>query len=195
MFFSGLSIRKKSAWKFDTSGTGGVGIEFVAASGGTVVLDDPAGRETRFRYAAGGGGLSWGIRKVPKIGRLDTSKIDSRGISDHFSANVAPEPFWNHGAVYIMGGFRGDELTAEDFHGVCVVYDAGGGLILGYSGSVMLVGINPMGLVAMASGVIGMLLGPGLDPKAVILSRGWNVGPQASVGVTGQIGFMWPKGK
>ncbi len=194
MLFSGLSIARKSAWTFNTSGTGGLGIEFVAVSGGTVVLDDPSGKETRFRYGAGGGGLSLGIRKIPKIGRLDTSKIDSRGLSNRFSANIAPEPFWNHGAVYILNGFRGAELTREDFRGACIVFDAGAGLIVGYAGSAMLVGINAAGLALAMASPLGSLLGPGINPKGIILSRGWNVGPQASAGVTGQVGYLWPKG-
>lgn len=194
MFWSGLSIRARSAWSFVTSGTGGVGIEFVAASGGTVVLADPQARERRFRYGAAGGGLSWGIRKLPKLGRLDTSKLDPRGLSDHFSGNVAPQSFWNHGSVWLFDGFKGKELTVDDFSGICLVFDAGGGLILGYSGAAMLVGIDPIALATVAMGLPGMLLGPSLDPKAVILSRGWNVGPQASVGATGQVGYLWHHG-
>ena len=192
MQLMGPQIRKKSAWTFNTSGTGGIGIEFVAASGGTVVLDDPKGTTRNFRYAAGGVGVSAGIRKIPKIGKLDTRKLDPRGLSDHYGGNVAPKSFWNHGVVYVMDGCRADELVAEDFHGICIVIDAGAGLILGYSGSLMLVGVSALALAARATIPLADILGPPLAPKAMILSRGWNVGPQASAGITAQLGYIWP---
>ena len=188
---SGLSIIRRSEWSFITSGTGGVGLSVVAVSGGTVVLSDPREREQRFRYGAAGVGWSFGIRKIPTIGRLDTRRIDPRGLSDRFSGNVAPPAFWNHGAVWLLNGSNGNELTADDFAGACVAYDAGTGLIAGYSGAVMLVGINPVALAAAVAGPVGQILGPRIDPKAAILSRGWNVGPQASAGITGQVGYMW----
>ena len=72
-----------------------------------------------------------------------------------------------------------------------MAYDAGTGLIAGYSGAVMLVGINPVALAVAVAGPVGQILGPRIDPKAAILSRGWNVGPQASAGITGQVGYMW----
>lgn len=193
MQFAGPRVRKRSAWTFNTSGTGGVGLELVAASGGTVVLNDPGGQVRNFHYAAAGIGLSAGIRKIPKIGKLDTSRVDPRGFSDHGGGNLAPQAFWNHGAVYVMDGCAHDDLTIEDFRGICAVYDAGAGLILGYSGSLMLVGLNPLALaVAATAGPLGQLLGPSLAPRAMVLSRGWNVGPQASAGVTAQLGYMWP---
>lgn len=52
--------------------------------------------------------------------------------------------------------------------------------------------VNPLALIAETSPLLS-LVGPPLSPKALILSRGWNVGPQASVGVSGTIGYMWPK--
>jgi hypothetical protein len=79
---SGLSIIRRSEWSFITSGTGGVGLSVVAVSGGTVVLSDPREREQRFRYGAAGVGWSFGIRKIPTIGRLDTRRVDPRGLSD-----------------------------------------------------------------------------------------------------------------
>lgn len=195
MFGSGLSVRKTSSWTFETSGTGGVGVEFVAASGGVVVLDDPSGKTRHFRYGAAGGGLSWGIRKLPKIGPINPGRLDSRGLSNHYSGNLAPEAFWNHGSVYVMDSFKGNDLTREDFRGVCLVFDAGGGLILGYSGALMLCGIDTIALASMvAMPALAALVGPALNPKAMILSRGWNVGPQMSAGVTAQVGYLWPQG-
>lgn len=187
MNFPAPTVKKESAWTFNTSGTGGAGLGFFAGSGGVVVLNDPGQQVQRFHYGAGGVGLSAGIRKIPKIGKI----IDPRGLSNRGGGNVAPERFWNHGSVYVMDGCRGDDLTRGDFQGICAVYDAGAGLIVGYSGALMLVGINPLALAVSAAGIVGQLFGPPLSPKAMILSRGWNVGPQASAGVTAQLGYMW----
>lgn len=194
MFDPPVRVKHKSKWAFETSGTGGVGIEFVAASGGTVVLLDPTGAERRVHYGAGGVGLSAGIRKIPKIGRIDPGKLDPKGFSDHGGGNVAPESFWNHGAVYVMEGCPREELQLDDFTGICLAFDVGAGLIVGYSGSAILAGIDPASLVfnvALRTNPIGGLFAPPLRYRALILSRGWNVGPQASAGVTGQIGYMW----
>ncbi|WP_174279464.1 hypothetical protein [Sphingomonas bacterium] len=197
MIYPPTTVKRRSRWTFTTSGTGGLGIEFVATSGGTVVLADPEGVERRFSYGAAGLGLSIGIRKIPKIGRINPGRLDPHGLSDHVGGNIAPEAFWNHGAVYVMGDCPHDELAIDDFKGICSVVDAGAGLILGYSGSAMLVGIDPMWLAitaAMHSSPVLGLLAPPLRCRGMILSRGWNVGVQASAGITGQLGYMWPQG-
>lgn len=36
-----ISIAGESAWTFDTSATGGIGVEFVALQGGAIWLKDP----------------------------------------------------------------------------------------------------------------------------------------------------------
>ncbi len=58
-------VKKESAWKFETSSTAGVGIEFVAAQGGAIYLSDPKGSSQKFRYGAAGVGLTFGL-KLPK---------------------------------------------------------------------------------------------------------------------------------
>lgn len=50
----------------------------------------------------------------------------------------------------------------------------------------------PFAIVSIATNPVNMFLGPPLRSKAMILSRGINVGVQASGGVTGQIGYIWP---
>ena len=63
------SNKKMSAWKFVTSSSGGLGIEFFAAEGGKIYLDDPTGSLKTFDYGVVGLGLSEGF-KLPKIGKL-----------------------------------------------------------------------------------------------------------------------------
>lgn len=191
MDFAGPGIKRQSAWSWNTSGTGGAGLGLVAASGGAVVLNDPAKQVQRFHYAAGGVGLSAGIRKIPKIGKI----VDPRSLSNRGGGNVAPEFFTNHGTVYVMDGCSRDELVREDFHGICAVYDVGAGIIVGYSGALMLVGLDPLALAAraaLAANPITNMLAPRLRVKAMILSHGWNTGPQAGAGITGQLGYIWP---
>lgn len=91
-----------------------------------------------------------------------------------------------------MDGFHGTELAVEDFRGVCVLVDLGAGILVGYSGAAMLINVNPVALIAQSNPLLA-LLGPSLSPKAMILSCGFTAGPQASAGITAQIGYLWPK--
>ena len=95
-----------------------------------------------------------------------------------------------------MGGFHGTDFGVEDFRDVCCVVDIGAGVLLGYAGSAMLVNVDPLALIVNAAAATSPMLSlfaPSLNPKAMILSRGWNVGPQASAGISGSIGYLWPK--
>ena len=56
----------------------------------------------------------------------------------------------------------------------------------------MLINVNPLALLTSPSPLLS-LIGPSLSPKAMILSRGFTAGPQTSIGVTAQIGYLWPK--
>lgn len=188
MFGQVTHIVRESTWTFVTSGTGGIGLGFAAANGGEVVLKPADGPNKGFYFGSAGVGLSVGIKRIPKIGKI----IDSRGLSERGGGNIAPKSFWNAGIVYIMSGFRGTELSAEDFRGVCCVVDLGAAILVGYSGAAMLINVDTLALIAATSPVLS-LLAPPLNPKAMILSRGFTAGPQAGAGVTGQIGYLWPK--
>ncbi len=129
-----LRIRKTSAWKFQTSATGGLGVGFFVASGGGIALIDPKSKgedhPTWLHYAGAGVGASVGLRKIPKVGPA----IDTRGLSEKGSGNLAPASFWNHGIVYVMNGCSGDDLELTDFKGPCCFVDVGAGLVAGYAG-------------------------------------------------------------
>ncbi len=183
------TIRKESAWTWNTSGTGGLGLGYFAASGGELVLNSPSGEPRGFYYGAVGGGLSVGVRKVPKIGRI----LDPRGLSNRGGAVLAPKSFTNHGVVYVMSAFERDELTAEDFRGVCIVTELAAGVLIGYSGGAFLIDVNPLAVAAMANPLTAAIANAALNPKAMILDRGWNAGLQASAGATATVGYLWPK--
>jgi hypothetical protein len=53
-----FGIKKESAWTFETSATGGVGVEFVAVEGGAIYLRDPRNNRVTLRFGAVGAGLS-----------------------------------------------------------------------------------------------------------------------------------------
>lgn len=78
MFGQTIHIVRQSQWEFVTSGTGGIGIGYFAAGGGEEVLKSPSGENKGFYYGSAGVGLSIGIKRIPKIGRI----VDSRGLSE-----------------------------------------------------------------------------------------------------------------
>jgi hypothetical protein len=69
-----MDITGQSAWTFDTSATGDIGIEFVAVQGGAIYLKDPKGTSVRLRMLAAGVGLTYRF-KIPKLGKLPVHKI------------------------------------------------------------------------------------------------------------------------
>ncbi len=179
-------VKGVSKWQFQTSGTGGLGLAFVVGSGGEIVLKSPTGPITSFHYGAVGVGLSFGLKRVPKIGRFD-----SRSLSEKGGAAVAPEDFPNHGLIYVLYGCNDADLSTQDFKGVCIFYDAGVGLIAGYAAEVMLMNCNPGALAAMASGLPGVIVGEELlNPHAMLVSWGPNLGLQANAGISGSVGYL-----
>lgn len=187
-----LNIKKQSQWTFNTSATGGVGVGFVVGSGGLIVLNTPDNFQASFHYGGIGAGLSFG-GKLPKIPKLP--KIDLKGKSGAGSTT----DFTSTGTVYVMEGCKKDELTPTDFEDPCVFIDAGGGAIVGYSGTAMLAGISSMALLK-AGLTAGLVPGTLVDPlvladvlstaQALILMRGWNAGLQIGGGASVSIGYL-----
>ena len=62
-----ITIKRLSAWKYDTSASGGVAIGIVALEGGALYFLDPNGLSHRFRY--GGLGVKWTPIVGPKLAR------------------------------------------------------------------------------------------------------------------------------
>lgn len=91
-----------------------------------------------------------------------------------------------------MHGCSQPDLELADFKGTCCFVDVGAGLIAGYAGFGLLMNINPEALALLSEPVVGpMLFETKATLHALLLSRGWNVGPQASAGVSISDGYVW----
>jgi hypothetical protein len=187
-----IFIKGESAWQFVTSSTGGIGVEFVAAEGGKIFLNNPQGKQITFYYGSAGVGLSAGL-KLPKIGKVQVN-VKGRSVV----GAIAPAAFPNGGKLYILDTFAGTELTEKDIQGVCAFLEIGGGIIAGVSATAMLVGMNPIWLaglgLAAAAGPAGMIY---LDYRllrsatGLLVMGGLNAGIQAGAGVGAFLGGLY----
>ena len=176
---------ERSHWKYETGATGGIGIEFVAASGGAIYLDDPAGKVERFFFGGLGAGLSFGL-KIPKL-----PKLQLRGKS--IAGAGSTKDFTSRGRVWKRTRFHGRELARSDLQGAVVFVEGAIGLGVGASGDAMLFGINPFLLtLAISNPLLQTVLMPrALDTAAGAMAFiGLNAGPQAGGGVAGLVGYM-----
>ena len=177
-----LTIKRESQWKFVTFGGGGASFA-ISVSGGTFVLSDPAGAQKSFWYGGVGGGPTWGA-KLPKIGKVQLRPVAG-----------APTAFPSTGIVYATSNCPGEDLVHGDFQGVCAFVEAGGGLVAGGSGLVMLAGLQ--GSTSYWDRVLAAL-SPALQvyqlissARAVIPMAGVSVGIQAGGGISGYVGLVW----
>lgn len=183
-----IHLLDRSAWTWETSGSGGFSIDVVAATGGVLKLFDPAHRETVFYYGGLGMGISTPGVKVPKLG----SAIAKQLVGRMLNGSVAPTFLWNTGVIFRGWGVGTRELTRADFTGACILADLGVSTpIRGLVGSVFLVGIDPLSLLMSMSpplmvAEIAMGRGAALAPKAAIFaagdSRGLVAGGNAYLG-------------
>lgn len=178
-------IKSKSAWTFVTSSSGGVGVEFFAAEGGKIYLSDPSNQAVDFAYGAVGAGVAFGF-KLPKIGKVH---IPVRGGST--TVSVAPASFPNTGALYVLGGCPGSELTTSDIQGVCLFIEVTGGLIAGGFGIAMLIGASPLALaatIATNGGTADRLIA---SATGLLLIGGTQAAVQAGAGIVGYVGGLY----
>ena len=178
-----VNILRNSKWKYNTSGSGGVGVEFVLAEAGKIILTDPSGTDVTFKYGAAGGGIAFGY-KLPKIGKLSVG------------AGIAPTALPSTGKVCILDTFKGRELTRDDITGVCMFVQVGGGLAVGGSAYAMLLGMDPMHLAAVVASTGAGVMVPGAGTllmgyaetklletaTSMLFMAGMNVSYQAGVG-------------
>lgn len=182
-----LTVRGPSKWKFITSSTGGVGIEFVAAEGGMIYFKDPQGRDASFRYGAAGVGLSAGL-KLPKIGQIQIKGKD-------IGAAIAPASFPNAGELFVLDSFSGKELTYNDITGACIFVEIGGGILAGVSATAMLVGMDPVWLAGFAIPFAPIMIA--FDERllqsavGLLVMGGTNLGIQAGGGIGAFLGGLW----
>lgn len=184
-----MIVKKESAWKFVTSSTGGLGVEFIAAEGGVIYMTDPGGSAVSFKYGAAGVGITYGF-KLPKIG-----KVDVKVLGKAIGAAVAPASFPNTGIMYVLDSFAGDELTRDDITGVCQFVEVGAAMFAGGSATAMLVGMSPVWLAGIAMGPASPFYFPCVEKlvssaTGVLLMAGINASLMAGVGAAAFLGGL-----
>lgn len=188
------TIKKKSAWDFVTFGSGGIGLEFFAAEGGTIVLTNPSTKNNEsFYYGGAGVGLSAGL-KIPKIG-----KVQIPTPKGGLTGSGGPTAFPSTGTVFVMDGCSGNDLTTSDIQGICCFVEVGGGIIVGGSAAAMLVGLDAARLLALGPATaVGGPVGSNLamqfliaSAKGLILMAGVNAGIQAQIGGAAYGGLLF----
>lgn len=189
-----MSILRRSKWRYQTGSSGGANFEFVIATGGEIILIDPAGQSTDFYYGGVGGGLGMGFHlskiKIPKFKLPD---IKAPRIAGHkIGAARSLESFDSAGVVFMTAAFHGAELSRSDLQGAIVCIDAGAGLAYGKAGTAMLLGINSaklaMGLSNSAQ--YWMALEAIAEAPAVLLAGGTTVGLIAGGGLGMWVGYL-----
>lgn len=163
---------RPSHWNFATSGSGSLNIDVPALSEGEIELTDPSGSATKPYYGSAGAGLGFGF-KLSKVGKLE---IKPERLGKAITGTVTPTAASNTSHVYMTDFFKKDELTKADLSGVCFMIDGGLGLAVGYSVTVMLLGIDPARFAAQVT--------------SPMLSRSWNAGLQGGGEVAGYVGYM-----
>jgi hypothetical protein len=183
-----LTVTKRSSWKFVTSSSGGLGVDFVMGEGGILYLTDPHGVPVAFRYGALGAGVAAGF-KLPKIGK---AQINIKGRS--VVGTVAPAAFPNGGVLFVLDTCKGGDLTQSDIRGGCLFVEVGGGLIAGASATAMLLGLSPAWLLALAAAPeFAVVIDQNLLQSAsgVLVMGGVNLGLQAGAGAGAFVGGLW----
>jgi len=195
-----MAMFERSAWTWETSGSGGVSFDFVAASGGVVKLHDPGfARDPRrpsevFHYGAVGVGLSTPGVKIPKVGSSAATGI-ARWVAGHaVNGGFSLPSMRNEAVIYRTMAVGPRELTRLDFTGVCFLLEIGVSTpIIGLTGFMFLTGMTVETLAALSTPAVMAvehLLGRDsqIAPKAVILGDGDTRG--LSAGITGYVGYM-----
>lgn len=142
-----MSVFRESGWTFDSSAGYGLGLQFLSASGGKIVMRDPKKQSHGFYYS--GFGVTAGF-PIPKI-KLPPLP----GVNRNISATGAPDSFESAGIMYMTDSFLGSELTKSDIQGGAIYFDVSGGLLAAAGMSFMLLGIN-------ISLLMPLVLNPGL---------------------------------
>jgi hypothetical protein len=189
-----VSILRPSKWSYKTGATGGASVEFVVASGGTIVLADPGGQESDFYYGGVGVGLGFGLR-VPKIKlpRFSLPELKIPKIAGHEVGGAGSlKSFDSAGLVFMAPAFQGAELSRSDFQGATIYLDGGLGIGYGKAGTAMLLGINPAQLaLGLSSPALTWLAENAISQApAVLLMGGTTVGLLAGAGAGILVGYL-----
>ncbi len=187
-----LMVTERSKWTFDTSGTGGIGVGFVAAEGGVIKLSDPQNQPVNLKLAAIGVGISEGF-KFPKIGKLPVPKIKGQQVG----GAAAPTFFPNAGRIWKTSACNTPELTHEDFCGPTLFGEIGASILIAGTGNAMLLGFDKVLFAEMMATITmpvvsAMTVDRALaSAKAVLVSAGVAASPSAQAGVAAFTGYIW----
>jgi hypothetical protein len=186
-----FSIKKESTWEFKTAGSGGLGWGPVAGEGGLIRVKDPHKNLVDFYF--GGLGVGWSHKLgIPK-NLIKLPKIRGKEVT----GTIVPTFYKNWGYIYILNTFKGDELSPSDIAGACMYVEGAGGLYVGYSGTAMLLGMNPL-LLAAALAVpptmfdlkYHLLKQAYKTATCVLLMHGFTSGAMAGAGVNVYVGYL-----
>ena len=165
-----IRVKAKSKWRYITSGetsvSAGVGI-----AKGVVQLKSPISYMFNYHYVSISIGLDVGV------------SIGTYSDADTFSV----------GDIWLAEKFRGQELSPSDLEGFCNVRVIGGGIGVGASGTVMVLGLsaNDVGL-----GLTITPVGRNQDgPTALLAMAGFNSGAQVQAGISYGLGYVWTIGE
>ena len=194
-----IGFKRKSAWTLAGSEGGSVGYGIFSAGSGSFTLRSPTGEEVEFNYKSVGGGASLGSK---------------------FNAADSGADAFSFGTVYLSDTFAGSELSRTDVEGFCLSLEASLGAGIGGSAAVMLLGISPRSIPAEILkntglvGILGSTIGwddvrkwhspRGVNPKflaptrkflqsdakAVLITGGFNAGPQLTAGMSNSLGYV-----
>lgn len=187
-----INLRKESDWQFFTSAGGAGGAGSVLISSGMFVLTDPEEHNHKFHYGGAGVGWSYPLSKLPSRPTLALPKLTLHG--HEIGATGATADFPSDGIVYVTEACHGADLTPQALVGGAIYFDGGFGWLRGYSGTLLIVGINPELLE------IGVMFPPMLNlalstATAVIFMKGQNEGLQESIGVDYMLGQVSYQGE
>lgn len=182
-----MSFMRRSKWTYTTGAGGGAGFEFVMATGGDIILADPQGKPQSFGYGGVGVGLSWSI-KIPKIKlpKFSIPEVKLAKVGGHsVGATGSTFDFPSYGDIFITPSFHGAELTRADLQGSILYIDASIGLIYGWGGDLMLLGIDtPMFLLGLSNPAFSMLMEDAVaHAPALLFMRGRTLGLQAGASI------------
>ncbi|MBA8901703.1 MULTISPECIES: hypothetical protein [unclassified Phyllobacterium] len=177
---------RSSAWSYETGSTGGLAIGYAVGSGGKIFLHDPSGVQKSFWY----GGLGGGIGEEARLGKFKAPTFKIKGSSVGAAGSLTSYPSW--GKVYMTDAFKGTELAESDIRGATVYIDAAAGIVAGFSGSAMILGIDPLPLIIGLTNPLMMMYAQFAiwRAPAVLIMGGVNVGFQAGMGIGALAGYL-----
>ena len=185
-----LSFRA-SAWEYDTSSASGFAFGPFAGALGNIKVLSPAAEKVSLNYAGGGAGASLLRIKFPPIDKIFNVKGKA------FGPFGADERWPSYGKILIAESIVGRDLTISDFKGPCVSVEASGGIVMGWSGIIMLFGLDPAWLaIVTASATSPAAMSIAMEKllasvRGAFLMTGLSVSIQAGAGVAGVVGIIY----